>query len=225
MIKRFIVDSTCNNMRFDRWFRNKLGKIPQGLIEKTLRTGKIKINKKKVKSSFKVKTDDKVDIFNFNFKEIIVQKNKVTVIIPAFNAKGTISESIQSVLCQSYQNFEIIIIDDGSTDGTSEYIINIFHDSRIIIKSIKNSGVAEARNTGMKLASGNFIAFLDSDDIWEKNKLERQISFMKERDISFSFTAYQIIDQKENIIGKREATDVLNFNQLLNSCDIGLSTS
>ncbi|MFL2894846.1 MAG: RluA family pseudouridine synthase [Candidatus Pelagibacter sp.] len=75
MIKRFIVDSTCNNMRFDRWFRNKLGKIPQGLIEKTLRTGKIKINKKKVKSSFKVKTNDKVDIFNFNFKEIIVQKN------------------------------------------------------------------------------------------------------------------------------------------------------
>jgi len=75
MIKRFIVDSTCNNMRFDRWFRNKLGKIPQGLIEKTLRTGKIKINKKKVKSSFKVKTNDKVDIFNFNFKEIIIQKN------------------------------------------------------------------------------------------------------------------------------------------------------
>ena len=75
MIKRFIVDSTCNNMRFDRWFRNKLGKIPQGLIEKTLRTGKIKINKKKVKSAFKVKTNDKVDIFNFNFKEIIIQKN------------------------------------------------------------------------------------------------------------------------------------------------------
>ena len=75
MIKRFIVDSTCNNMRFDRWFRSKLGKIPQGLIEKTLRTGKIKINKKKVKSSFKVKTNDKVDIFNFNFKEIIIQKN------------------------------------------------------------------------------------------------------------------------------------------------------
>ena len=75
MIKRFVVDSTCNNMRFDRWFRNKLGKIPQGLIEKTLRTGKIKINKKKVKSSFKVKTNDKVDIFNFNFKEIIIQKN------------------------------------------------------------------------------------------------------------------------------------------------------
>ena len=74
MIKSFIVDSTCNNMRLDRWLRNKLGKIPQGLIEKTLRSGKIKINKKKVKSSFKVKTNDKVDIFNFNFEEKIVQK-------------------------------------------------------------------------------------------------------------------------------------------------------
>ena len=68
MIKKFIVDSTCNNMRFDRWLRNKLGKIPQGLIEKYLRSGKIKINRKKVKSSHKIKTNDKIDIFNFEFK-------------------------------------------------------------------------------------------------------------------------------------------------------------
>jgi len=67
MIKSFIVDSTCNNMRLDRWLRNKLGKIPQGLIEKNLRLGKIKINKKKTKSSNKVQTNDKIDIFNFNF--------------------------------------------------------------------------------------------------------------------------------------------------------------
>ena len=74
MIKSYIVDSTFNNMRFDRWLRIKLGKVPQGLIEKTLRSGKIKINKKKVKSSFKIKTNDKVDIFNFNFKEEVSQK-------------------------------------------------------------------------------------------------------------------------------------------------------
>ena len=74
MIKSYIVDSTYNNMRLDRWLRNKLGKIPQGLIEKNLRSGKIKINKKKVKSSFKVKTNDKIDIFNFNFKENINSK-------------------------------------------------------------------------------------------------------------------------------------------------------
>ena len=69
MIKSFIVDSTCDNMRLDRWLRGKLGKIPQGLIEKTLRLGKIKINKKKTKSSTKVKTNDKIDIFNFDFKD------------------------------------------------------------------------------------------------------------------------------------------------------------
>ena len=67
MIKSFIVDSTCNNMRFDRWLRSKLGKIPQSLIEKNLRSGKIKINNKKVKSYFKIKTNDKVDFFNFNY--------------------------------------------------------------------------------------------------------------------------------------------------------------
>ena len=74
MIKSYIVDTTYNNMRLDRWLRNKLGNIPQSLIEKSLRLGKIKINKKKVKSSFKVKTNDKIDIFNLNFKEKIIQK-------------------------------------------------------------------------------------------------------------------------------------------------------
>ena len=79
MIKSYVVDSTCNDMRLDRWLRNKLGKIPQGLIEKNLRLGKIKINKKKAKSSFKVRTNDKIDIFNFNFKENIYQKKKYFV--------------------------------------------------------------------------------------------------------------------------------------------------
>ena len=74
MKKSFIIDSTCNNMRVDRWLRNKLGKIPQSLIEKSLRSGKIKINKKKIKSSFKVKENDKVDLFNFSFEEKIYQK-------------------------------------------------------------------------------------------------------------------------------------------------------
>ena len=67
MIKNFIIDITCNNMRLDRWLRNRLGNIPQSLIEKSLRSGKIKVNKKKIKSSFKVKTNDKVVIFNFDF--------------------------------------------------------------------------------------------------------------------------------------------------------------
>ena len=71
MNKSFIVDMTCSNMRIDRLLRNKLGKIPQSLIEKSLRSGKIKLNKKKVKSSFKVSENDKIELFNFKFKEII----------------------------------------------------------------------------------------------------------------------------------------------------------
>ena len=79
MIKKFVVESTCNGMRLDRWLRNKLGKIPQSFIEKNLRLGKIKINKKKTKSSFKVKTNDKIDIFDFNFKAKIDQKKKLFI--------------------------------------------------------------------------------------------------------------------------------------------------
>ena len=76
MNKSFIVDSTSNDMRLDRWLRTKLGKIPQSLIEKSLRLGRIKINKKKVKSSFKIKANDKIDLFDFNFEVPKVKLNK-----------------------------------------------------------------------------------------------------------------------------------------------------
>ena len=74
MLKSYIVDSTCNNMRVDRWIRNTIGKIPQGLIEKSLRSGKIKVNKKKIKSSHKIKSNDKIDFYGFKFEERILQK-------------------------------------------------------------------------------------------------------------------------------------------------------
>ena len=90
MIKSFIVDSTNNNMRLDRYLRNKLGKFPQSLIEKNLRSGKIKVNKKKVKSSFKIKTNDEIIFFNFDFKERIIQnKIKYINLIFCFNFEGT----------------------------------------------------------------------------------------------------------------------------------------
>ena len=76
MVKSYIVDTTCNNMRIDRWIRNTIGRIPQGLIEKSLRSGKIKINKKKVKSSHKIQSNDKIDFYDFKFKEGILQKKK-----------------------------------------------------------------------------------------------------------------------------------------------------
>ena len=129
MIKRFIVDSTCNNMRFDRWFRHKLGKIPQGLIEKTLRTGKIKINKKKVKSFFKVKTNDKVDIFNFNFKEIIVQKNI------KFAPTNEIIKSNEELIIDNNKDFIVLNKSAGiSVQGgtkSKKNLVDIFTKSEI----------------------------------------------------------------------------------------------
>ncbi len=129
MIKRYIVDSTCNNMRFDRWFRNKLGKIPQGLIEKTLRTGKIKINKKKIKSSFKVKTNDKVDIFNFNFEERINQKNT------KFSATSEIIKANEKLIIDNNKDFIVLNKSAGiSVQGgtkSKKNLVDIFTKSEI----------------------------------------------------------------------------------------------
>ena len=102
MIKKFVVESTCNGMRLDRWLRNKLGKIPQSFIEKNLRIGKIKINTKKVKSSFKVKTNDKIDIFNFKFKENIQHSKKI------FNPSNEIIKSNEDLIIDNNENFIVL---------------------------------------------------------------------------------------------------------------------
>ena len=129
MNKNFIVDSTCNNMRVDRWLRNKIGKIPQGLIEKTLRLGKIKINEKKVKSSFKIKTNDKVEIFNFNFKERINQK-KIK-----FNPSNQVIKSNENLIIDNNDDFIVLNKSAGiSVQGgtkSKKNLIDIFSRSKI----------------------------------------------------------------------------------------------
>ncbi len=134
MNKNFIVDSTCNNMRVDRWLRNKIGKIPQGLIEKTLRLGKIKINKKKVKSSFKIKTNDKVEIFNFDFKERINQK-KIK-----FNPSNQVIKSNENLIIDNNDDFIVLNKSAGiSVQGgtkSKKNLIDIFSRSKIF-KGIK----------------------------------------------------------------------------------------
>ena len=129
MNKIFIVDSTCNNMRVDRWLRNKIGKIPQGLIEKTLRLGKIKINEKKVKSSFKIKTNDKVEIFNFNFKERIDQK-KIK-----FNPSNQVIKSNENLIIDNNDDFIVLNKSAGiSVQGgtkSKKNLIDIFSRSKI----------------------------------------------------------------------------------------------
>ena len=129
MIKSFIVDSTSSNMRLDRWLRNKLGKIPQGLIEKNLRLGKIKINKKKVKSSFKIHTNDKIDIFNFDFKENIYQKKRV------FIPSNEVIKSNEDLIIDNNDDFIVLNKSAGiSVQGgtkSKKNLVDIFAKSEI----------------------------------------------------------------------------------------------
>ena len=129
MNKRLIVGSECNNMRFDRWLRSKIGKIPQSLIEKTLRAGKIKINKKKIKSSFKIKSNDQVDFFNFNFKEEIIQK-KIK-----YSPSNEIIKSNENLIIDNNDDFIVLNKKAGiSVQGgtkSKKNLIDIFSKSKI----------------------------------------------------------------------------------------------
>ena len=119
----------------------------------------------------------------------------VSIITPAFNSEKFIAETIQSVLAQTYQNWELLIVDDCSTDKTAE-IISGFQDSRIkYFYNSTNKGSAVSRNIALQKASGRWIAFLDSDDLWHPEKLEKQIEFMKKNNYRFSYTNYCEIDE------------------------------
>ncbi len=129
MIKSLIVDKTCQNMRIDRFLRNRYGKIPQSLIEKSLRNGKIKLNKKKVKSSIKVKINDKIDLFNFNFKEVINQK-KIQ-----YKATNEIIKANEKLIIDDNENFIVLNKSSGiSVQGgtkSKKNLIDIFSKSSI----------------------------------------------------------------------------------------------
>lgn len=122
----------------------------------------------------------------------------VSIIMPSWNTGRFIAESIESVIRQTYQNWELIIVDDCSTDNTDE-VVGEFHDERIkYLKNDKNSGAALTRNRAIQEANGEWIAFLDSDDIWAPKKLEKQISFMKSNGYVFSYHNYEKIDEDSN---------------------------
>lgn len=142
----------------------------------------------------------------------------VSIIMPAHNAEKYIRQSIQSVINQSYQNWELIITDDASTDRTIE-VIESFNEDRIqILKLTKNAGAAVARNTSIERAKGDFMAFLDSDDLWHKDKLAKQIAFMQDNKISFSSTEYANIDENGQLINITKNHDQLGYDGILKYC-------
>lgn len=127
----------------------------------------------------------------------------VSIIMPSYNTAVYITESIQSVLAQTYEDWELIIVDDCSTDNTDEVVNSYLLDKRIrYIKNENNSGAAMSRNRALREAKGKWIAFLDSDDLWESNKLQKQISFMRENGYHFSYTNYIEIDEESKPNGK-----------------------
>lgn len=120
----------------------------------------------------------------------------VSIIMPSYNTAKFISETITSVLAQTYTNWELIIADDCSTDDTDAVIRPYLADDRIrYIKNEKNSGAAVSRNRALREAKGKWIAFLDSDDLWLPEKLEKQIAFMEKNNCRFSYTNYIEIDE------------------------------
>lgn len=146
----------------------------------------------------------------------------VSIIMPAYNAENTIIDSIESVLCQSYQNFELLICDDDSTDDTFGLIKSYSKkDNRIsVIKNTFGKGAPGARNSCLDIASGKFIFFLDSDDIWHTQKIELQLIFMKERGASFSYTYYNLKSSGEAI----EAPSICGLDFIKYSNPIGCLT-
>lgn len=144
----------------------------------------------------------------------------VSIIVPLYNAESYISATIQSVIKQTYKDWELIIINDGSTDKSVEKIEPILsQDDRIKLLSIPNAGVSSARNYGMSLAKGSFIAFLDADDIWHKDKLEVQVTELaKHSNLYWSISNCNTINEAGSIIKKnvsKQPNTNNHFNELI----------
>ncbi|WP_177213132.1 glycosyltransferase family 2 protein [Celeribacter neptunius] len=151
---------------------------------------------------------------------------KISVIIPAYNAEDFIEECLQSVVQQNESDLQICIVDDGSTDATFDLLRHwASADQRIELASHTSpKGAAAARNRGIEMAQGDYIAFLDADDLWLPEKLSMQLIHMDEAESAFSCTAYELCDAKGMRIGRRQVPKEVDFSRLLNNNTIGTST-
>ena len=144
--------------------------------------------------------------------------------MPYYKKEIFVRDSVKSILNQSYKNFEIILVNDDVEN--KDFIKTISHlDNRIkLLHNEKNLGAGESRNRAIRYTKGDYIAFCDCDDLWKENKLKFQLNYMKQFDLNFSYTSYDIVDEDNNVINMRNAPSNINFTKLRNSCDIGLST-
>ena len=150
----------------------------------------------------------------------------VSIVITYFNKKEYINKTLNSIFSQSYKNFEIILVyDDGNLHDLKlvNFLITKFKKKKIIVNK-KNIGVSKSRNKALKYCKGKYIAFIDADDLWKKNKLYEQTQFMEKNLASFSFTSYDVVNIKGKLIKKRYVFYDPSYDQLSKKNIIGLST-
>lgn len=151
----------------------------------------------------------------------------VSIVVPVYNAEKFLKDTIQTVLEQTYPNWELLLVDDCSNDNSVGIIKEYVKDDKRIrlLKNEKNSGAALTRNKGIEEAKGTYLCFLDADDLWEKEKLEKQLKFMKENHCAFSFTSYEFADSNGIPNGKKvKVPRTINYKQALKNTTIFTST-
>lgn len=152
----------------------------------------------------------------------------VSIIVPVYNAAKYIQHTIEMVCEQTYKDWELILVDDASTDGSSDVIEKIIKSQGKRIRLLRknhNEGAAAARNSGIDASSGRYIAFLDADDVWKPDKLEKQVAFMERTGAAFSFHSYEFGDEKANPTGRIvRAPETLKFRQALSRTVIFTTT-
>lgn len=156
-----------------------------------------------------------------------MKKDLISIIVPVYNAEKFLESTIKTVLDQTYQEWELIFIDDCSKDNSVDVIKKYQKkDNRIaLIQNKENSGAAITRNNGIKKAKGKYLCFLDADDLWEKEKLEKQINFMREKDCAFSFTGYEFANENGEPNGKKVyVPNKISYKQALKNTTIWTST-
>lgn len=149
-----------------------------------------------------------------------VKQELVSIIIPLYNKEKYIEQTIENIKKQTYSNWELIIVDDKSTDKSLDIVKKYKNEKIIIMENKKNYGAAKSRNTGLKYATGRYICFQDADDFWNKRKLEKQVKFMKKNGCAFSYTGFSFITDDGNIIKTVNIQDKLEYKEALKNTRI-----
>lgn len=151
--------------------------------------------------------------------------DKVSIIVPVHNAGEYIEKTYASIQNQTYENWELILVENGSTDNTVEVISSLKDDRICFLQPVEAKNAATARNAGVKKSTGRYVAFLDADDLWVPDKLEKQLAFMEEKKAGFCFTGYEFGDEQANPTGKIvRVPETINYKKALSNTTIFTST-